>query len=127
MTGHPEIDNPKPVLEMTRDQYAKASGRPTALVQAYANIKWDRHQMCARSLEWLYARPYHLPLNYPVEEQLVNMMSGFRTKYMIFRHTPYSDREREHQQRALYSEWFTLVARLGEWPPPFTKDQWDQT
>ena len=112
---------------MTEDQYVKASGPPTAFVKEYASIKWWRHRMCAKSLEKLYKAPYELPRNYPVEEQLVNMMSGFRTKYMVFQHTPYSDREREHMKRALYSEWFTLVARLGEWPPPFTKDLWDRT
>ena len=112
--GHPEIDNPEVIMEMTEDQYVKACGPPTAFVREYAKIKWHRHRMCAKSLEWLYKGPHPLALPYPVEEQVVNMMSGFRTKYMVFRHTPYSDRERESRQRALYSEWFTLVARLGE-------------
>ena len=127
MTGHPEIDHPEIPMKMTEDQYARACGPPTAFVQEYARIKWHMHKMYAKSLEWLYKSPYHLALPYPVEEQLVNMMSGFRTKYMMFRHTPYSDKEREHVERALYPEWFTLVARLGEWPPPFTRELWDRT
>ena len=93
-----------PPMEMTEDQYANASGPPTALVQEYARIKWRMHKMCARSLEKLYKSPHHLALPYPVEEQLVNMMSGFRTKYMMFRHTPYTDKERMSVERALHSE-----------------------
>ena len=127
MSGHPEIDYPEIPMEMTEDQYASACGPPTAFVQEYARIKWHKHNMCARSLEKMYRGPHHRVLPYPVEEQLVNMMSGFRTKYMMFRHTRYSDKEREHTERALYSEWLGLVARLGEWPPPFTRDRWDQT
>ena len=81
--------------------------------------------MCAMSLQWRYRAPQYL--DNPVEQQLVNMMSGFRTKYMMFRHTPYTEREIKSVESRLHSEWLSLEARLGEWPPPFTRELWDQT
>ena len=127
LTKRLRVKEEAPKRTQTQAQHAHEMGEPSPFLKEYVRIKWENHGMCKKSMKWLYKAPLPFEPPYSVEIQLVNMMSGFMTRYLQFRHTPYTRKECKRVERKLMGEWLSPVARLGEWPPPFTDKLWKQT
>ena len=56
----------------------------------------------------------------------VRLQNQLNQVLTVSTHLVHSKRMSECREK-LHSEWPSLVARLGQWPPPFTRELWDQT
>ena len=119
LTKRPRVKEEAQKSAHVRAQHIHGMFEFSPFTKEYVRIKRERHAMSEKSM-----RPFPFEPPYSVEVQLVNMMSGFRTRYLQFRHTPYTRQECQVAERKLMGEWLSLVARLGEWPPPFTEKLW---
>ena len=61
----------------------------------------------------------HKPICF-VETHMVNLMSDFKSHFIECQCTPHTEKEYEREDKKLMTEWLYMVARLGDWPPPFS-------